>query len=82
MVERSDLKTVESGDEFVWQCPQCDTTFTRMVGKGVVMSLRTRGYVSLPCPNCEDIVELALTDLVDIRDQRPSEYDAADHYHT
>lgn len=81
MVDRSALETVESGDEFEWHCPKCDTTFTRMVGKGIVMSLRTKGRVSLPCPHCEEVVELALTDIIDVHREKSTEYDASDHYH-
>jgi rubrerythrin len=81
MVERSDLEEVEAGDEFEWHCPECDNTFTRNVGKGIVMSLRTQGHVTLPCPVCEEMVELTFADLVDIIQEGSSEYDASDHYH-
>lgn len=82
MVDRADLETVEAGDEFEWHCPECDNIFTRMIGKGTVMSLRTSGHVSLPCPHCEETVELTLTEIEGVRRDRATEYDAADHYHT
>lgn len=82
MVERSDLETVEAGDEFEWHCPECDTRFRRPAAKGIVMSLRTRRHVSLPCPHCEGMVELTLADINDIHRERSTEYDASDHYHS
>lgn len=82
MAEKKEIEALDAGDEIQWQCPECDQWFTKQVGKGIVMSLVSKGSVSLPCSACNTTVEVNIDWIKPTGASPDQAYDATEEYPT
>lgn len=80
MALEREIEELAAGDVIDWHCPDCGNTFTKPVGKGIVMSLLSKGSVSLPCPKCNTTVDVDIENIDVDNETAGSDYDPIDEY--